>query len=190
MLKAWILSALGVGVIVTGVILAAADDSKGEPKPYVPRWRSLTDKEVRVCINTMRERDAILGRNAEDFVRSRQVVDATPQIRALALRHRLTLKEMKKIWDRVTEVVNIVRWQEERSRAKSDLEQQLAIKQDQALTTEKDKALQAQEIAMLEERIKGKDASDVDKALVKKYWTDLKIVPYNFGQSRPVRPPR
>ena len=100
----------------------------------------------------------------------------------MAQRHQLTYPQMKKIWDRVGMVVNIVRWQDEPSLAREKLEQQLAMKQNQALMTEKEKAFQAEEIARLEEQIKSEDVPHPDKLLVKKYWSDLKIVPYGFGR--------
>ncbi len=183
MQKAWILSAVGVGVIVTVVILVTTGHSKSKPKPYVANWRNLTEREVRVCILTLREQNTILGRNAQAFVRSGQRVSPTPQINALARRHQLTYAQMKKIWDRVGFVVNVVRWQEDPSLARNQFEKQLLMKRDQAPATEREKTLQAEEIARLEQQIKGEDAPHADKLLVKKYWSDLdRIVPHGFGR--------
>ena len=191
MLKAWILSALGIGVIVAGVILATADDSNGKQRPYVPTWRNLTEREVRVSITTMRERDAILGEDAQALVRGGQRGEVWAKIQALARRHHLTYDQMREDWDRVTDVVNAIRWQEEPSVARNNFEQQLELKRDQTPTTEKEKALQAEEIAQLERQLKGKDFPHADKLLVKKYWSDLnQVVPHPFGQSRGARRPR
>jgi len=185
MLKAWILSALGIGVIVTGVILATADDSNSKQRPYVPTWRNLTEQEVRICITTLREHDAIVSADMRAFVESgkNNAAEVRAKVQALARRHQLTRSQMKEIWDRVEKVVNAIRWQEEPSVARNKFEQQLELKRDQTPTTEKDKALQAEEIASLERQLKGEDFPHADKLLVKKYWSDLnEIVPHPFGQ--------
>ena len=142
----------------------------------------LTEQEVRICIPTMHEHISVLRRNAEAMVRSGQRDDTSLAVQAIARRHRLTCHRLREIWRRVERVVNAIRWQEKPSVARDKLEQQLDSKRDQTPTTEKDKALQAEEVANLEEQLKGMDVPDVDRALVKKYWTDLKVVPRRLGQ--------
>jgi hypothetical protein len=209
MLRAWLLSALGVGIVVA-VILFSREDPGGEVAD-IPRRNSpapLAYEEVETYITVMPQVKAKLGEVAEEVMRRWSAAGRYPDDPELDLRaqtivdqvlasHHLTRASFTKVRNRVEYAVDVVRWEQEADRRNAKLDAQI-IEKEQLLEMAGGDAMRKQLEQDLD-RIRaqrtdeGPPLHERSRTMVKQNWAALaRIAPARGapGQTRPGAGPR
>ncbi|MGH7163574.1 MAG: hypothetical protein ACREID_08820 [Planctomycetota bacterium] len=183
-MRAWVSSALAVGVAVAAYLLLTGDEprSPGAPPPAaVP----LKEREVRDYLAVFPEFYARLGKAAQEFDPARAPESQESYVADLARRHNMTVADLHRLRRRVEHAVESVRW--DRSAGTRQANVRAAIQEKQILfDTAKGKTketLQA-DLARLKAQLDapGPAAPEADKELVRRFWTDLDaLAPKPFG---------
>lgn len=205
MLRVWLFSALGVGVVVMAILLFGGsrkgqpvqeDVSARPPSPlqrreielYLEVWPKVQQKLGEVAQATMLrwQKDGRFpaGTDAQAQAQYRDI------IAALLERHHLSLQSFEALRSRVWYAVEVVRRESEAKRRNDDLDLRINDKEqllELAGKGELRKRIQADIQALREQRLsKGPPLLEVDRKLVRSYWKDLApLVPEFAGKPKP-----
>jgi len=200
MLRVWLFSALGVGLVVAAVLVftgrgkrppAQDNASPGPPSP-------LQRREIEIYLKVWPEVARKLGEEALHFQRKRlsstapnpPAESADPQvITALLEQHHLSREGFDALRSRIWYAVEVLRWEAEAKQRNDDLEARIQEKEQLLELAGKGKLrreIRADIAALGKQRLsKGPPLLDADRRLIRSYWKALApLVPEFAGKPK------
>ena len=185
-MKSWIYSAPGVGAVVAIILATTGGSGGGGDRKRSGRApaKPLTEKEVRTYINFVRGRDLIMQPSVQGGrVRAKTKAEIVPAMRRLHARLELTESQSTAMVRRVGHAVRAVRWERTDNTVKQNLRNQRDVWTSKTPHDEQEKRKIEEELARIDQALKGPQTSAANKKLVLKFWSDLdKVATRNFGE--------